>query len=83
MTGGRLARGMETPPLDILLSDRFVEFSKQIEAIHVAKKTMKAEFKKQYDAFQKKIDDLDAQAKKLMAEFENWKKELALTAKDD
>lgn len=61
---------MDTQNLDVLLSDGFIEFSKQIEQIHISKKTLKTEFKKQYDAFQAKMLDFDNQAKKLVDDFE-------------
>lgn len=61
--------------IEVLLSDKFISFSKQIAEIAAAKKQCKADFKVVYDKFQEDTRNLDQQALGIQADFEQWKKE--------
>lgn len=57
---------------NILLSDKFVEFSSAVTALHERKKELKEEFKALQEKFKKDITDLDQQALDLQNDFDNW-----------
>jgi len=59
--------------VNVFLSDEFAKFSEAIKEIHEEKKQRTQEMKSQYQAFQKEIDGLDAQAKKLVEDWEALK----------
>jgi len=64
---------MET--LEILLSDRFAEFTKQVAELAKQKKERTLEFKVVYEAFQQETKALDDEILGLQKDFEDWKKE--------
>lgn len=64
---------------EILLSDKFVEFSQKISALHESKKTMNAEIKKIVEDHKAKIKKIDDEAAALTTEFTSWQQ--AQTAK--
>jgi len=55
---------------DLLLSDKFVEFSSKIAALHDKKKTLSIEIKKLIEEHKEKIKALEEQAQSLMQEFQ-------------
>lgn len=57
---------------EILLSDKFVEFSQKISALHETKKSMSAEIKKLVEDHKLKMKKIDDEAAGLTAEFTNW-----------
>lgn len=61
--------------VDFLLSDEFVQFSKDIAAIHEQKKQKKDEMKKLYEQFQVDIAALEEAAVELATKWEAWKAE--------
>ena len=61
--------------VEYLLTDEYVEFSQKVASIHAEKKTLKDEFKKQYEAFQIRQKELDESAKEAIAAWEAWKLE--------
>lgn len=62
--------------IDYLLSDNFIEFSKNIAEIYSEKKKKKEHLKQVYEKIQSEIKELDGKAKKLNFEFESWKNSL-------
>jgi len=69
--------------IDYILSDEFVAFSQKIAAIHAKKKKKKEELRQYYETVQAEIRELDAEAKKLHEEFEQWKKSQTETGSND
>jgi chaperonin cofactor prefoldin len=59
--------------IDYLLSENFIEFSKNIADIFSEKKKKKEHLKQIYEKIQLEIKELDNKAKKLNSEFEAWK----------
>lgn len=59
--------------IDYLLSDNFIEFSKNISEIYSEKKKKKEYLKQVYEKTQVEIKDLDNKARKLNSDFESWK----------
>ena len=59
--------------VDYLLSENFIEFSKNIADIFREKKKKKEHLKQIYEKIQLEIKELDNKAKKLNLEFESWK----------
>lgn len=59
--------------IDYLLSENFIEFSKNIADIFNEKKKKKEHLKQIYEKIQQEIKELDNKAKKLNLEFESWK----------
>lgn len=55
---------------DLLLSDKFIEFSTKVNALHEKKKNLLLEFKKLYDAHKAQVKALEDEAAALAAEFE-------------
>lgn len=55
---------------ELLLSEKFVEFSGKIAAIRDKKNNLVIEFKKLYDAHKLQIKALEEEAAQLAAEFE-------------
>jgi hypothetical protein len=55
---------------ELLLSEKFMEFSQKINAIHEKKKQLLVEFKKQYEAHKAEIKLLEEEAASLATEFE-------------
>ncbi len=58
--------------LDILMSDEFVQFSKNVEALHNRKKELKAEFQALQAQFQQDVNAVNKEVQTLQAEFEAW-----------
>jgi ABC-type Zn uptake system ZnuABC Zn-binding protein ZnuA len=59
--------------IDYLLSENFIEFSKNIADIYSEKKKKKEYLKQIYEKTQAEIKELDNKAKKLNSDFESWK----------
>ncbi len=59
--------------IDYLLSENFIEFSKNIAEIYSEKKKKKDYLKQIYEKTQSEIKELDNKAKKLNSDFESWK----------
>lgn len=59
--------------IDCLLSENFIEFSKNIADIYSEKKKKKEYLKQIYEKTQFEIKELDNKAKKLNSDFESWK----------
>jgi hypothetical protein len=55
---------------ELLLSEKFLEFSQKIAVIHEKKKSLLVEFKKQYEAHKAQVKSLEEEAAALAAEFE-------------
>jgi hypothetical protein len=75
MGSGSNLRRNKMEKVDILLSDKFVEFSQKIAVIFQKKKDKKAELKEFYERIQADIEELNQEAKALQEEFEQWKEE--------
>ena len=64
-------------PVELLLSDEYVEFSKKVTDLHVKKKSLKDAFKVKIEELQKQLKDacksVDDEAKVLAQEWELWK----------
>lgn len=60
---------------ELLLSDKFLEFSAKIAGIHEKKKALVVEFKKLYDSHKAQIKSLEEEAAQLAAEFESAAKQ--------
>lgn len=60
---------------DILLSDKFAEFSGKINALHEKKKELVAEFKKVYEEHKAALKSIDEEAASLHSGFEAWQNE--------
>lgn len=71
---------MET--LDVLLSDKYAEFTKQVVEIAARKKAKTLDFKVVYEKFQLEIIQLDETVLVLQQDFEAWKKERELNSRD-
>jgi hypothetical protein len=59
--------------LDVLLSDRFLQFTAHITQIATKKKQLKADFKVIYDKYQADVKALDMEAMQSQEDFELWK----------
>lgn len=57
---------------DILLSDKFIEFSTKIAQLHEVKKEKLSAFKEFYEEHKKSIKQIDEEALSLNQEFEDW-----------
>jgi predicted nucleic acid-binding Zn-ribbon protein len=68
--------------IDYLLSDNFIEFSKNISDIYSEKKKKKEYLKQVYEKVQLEIKDLDNKAKKLNSDFESWKSSFLQDSKE-
>ena len=55
---------------ELLLSEKFVEFSGKIAAIREKKNSLLVEFKKLYDAHKAQVKSLEEEAAQLAAEFD-------------
>ncbi len=55
---------------EILLSDKFVEFSGKVAALHDKKKQLNIEFKKLFEAHKAQIKLIEEEAAALAAEFQ-------------
>lgn len=71
---------MET--LEVLLSDKFAEFTKQVTELSAQKKVKTLEFKVVYETYQLETKQLDETILVLQQDFESWKKERNLNAGD-
>ena len=60
---------------ELLLSDKFVEFSQKISALHESKKKISTELKKVVEEGKANLKKIDDEAVSLTAEFETWQKE--------
>jgi len=60
---------------ELLLSDKFVEFSQKISQLHEAKKKASAELKKLLEDHTLQMKKIDDEALALSAAFEAWQKE--------
>lgn len=56
-------------PTDVLLSDKFAEFSGKITALHERKKEIKDEFRKAHEQYKAAIAAIDEEAKELQDSF--------------
>lgn len=59
---------------ELLLSDEFVEFSKEIAQIHEKKKAIEAEFKAFFENYKEHKKELEDKVAAASAKWENWKK---------
>lgn len=69
--------------IDYLLSENFIEFSKNIADIFSEKKKKKEYLKQTYEKIQQEIKELDNKAKKLNLEFESWKSSIENNEKSE
>jgi uncharacterized protein YggU (UPF0235/DUF167 family) len=60
---------------ELLLSDKFVEFSQKISALHENKKRLSVELKKIVEEGKANLKKIDDEAVALTVEFETWQKE--------
>lgn len=63
--------------LEVLFSEEFAIFSRQIAAVAETKKQQRQEFDKVVESFKQRMKECDETAKKLQLDFERWKKERA------
>ncbi len=59
---------------ELLLSDRFIEFSSRVAALHEKKKSLNVEFKKLFEAHKVQIKAIEEEAAALASEFQNEQK---------
>jgi len=64
-----------------LLSDEFVEFSKEIAVIHEEKKQLEVEFKKYYDSYKTSKKDFENRVLGATTKFEEWKSSMQKESK--
>ncbi len=57
---------------EILLSDKFAEFSGKVTALHEKKKDMIAEFKRLYEQHKADVKAIDEEATNLQTDFNQW-----------
>ena len=57
---------------EVLLSDKFAEFSGKVTALHEKKKEMIAEFKKLYEQHKADVKAIDDEAQNLQNDFSQW-----------
>jgi hypothetical protein len=69
-----LIRGQHTMNAELLLSDRFIEFSSRVAALHEKKKSLNVEFKKLFEAHKVQIKAIEEEAAALASEFQNEQK---------
>lgn len=60
---------------EILLSDKFVEFSQNVAVLHENKKKINAELKKLLEEHKINLKKIEDEVAKLTAEFNTWEKE--------
>lgn len=60
---------------EILLSDKFVEFSQKIVALHDQKKRVQAELKKIIEEHKTQLKSIEDEVAVLTADFSEWEKE--------
>jgi len=60
---------------ELLLSDKFVEFSQKISQLHETKKKLSAEMKKLLEEHKAQVKKIDDEALALSSAFEAWQKE--------
>jgi hypothetical protein len=60
---------------EILLSDKFVEFSQNVTVLHESKKKINAELKKLLEEHKINLKKIEDEVAKLTAEFNIWEKE--------
>jgi ABC-type Zn uptake system ZnuABC Zn-binding protein ZnuA len=59
--------------VELLLTPEYVDFSKKIAELYALKKSLKDDFKKKYEEYQKSLKVLDENAKQCVADWEKWK----------
>jgi CRISPR/Cas system type I-B associated protein Csh2 (Cas7 group RAMP superfamily) len=59
---------------ELLLSDKFVEFSSKVATLHEKKKQLNIEFKKSFEAHKAQIKLIEDEAANLAVEFQNGQK---------
>jgi len=60
---------------ELLLSDKFVEFSAKVASLHEKKKNLNIEFKKLFEAHKAQIKQIEEEAALLASEFQNEQKQ--------
>jgi hypothetical protein len=60
---------------ELLLSDKFVEFSQKIVVLHENKKKLQAEIKKLLEEHKVSLKKIEDEVAVLTADFANWEKE--------
>ncbi len=68
--------------LDILLSDKYIQFTQFVAQAATKKKQLKADFKEVYDKFQADTKALDQEILDAQADFEAWKHEFQTNVGD-
>ena len=64
---------------EIVLSDKFIEFSQNIAVLHESKKKLNAEIKKLLEDHKVSLKKIEDEVLRLTAEFNVWEKEQAKT----
>jgi hypothetical protein len=59
---------------DLLLSDEFINFSKQISTIYDEKKIVEEEFKKHFEEYKNKKKEFESRVAEANSNWEEWKK---------
>lgn len=60
---------------ELLLSDKFVEFSQNIAVLHESKKKLQIEIKKLLEEHKSNIKKIEDEAALLTVDFDTWQKE--------
>jgi hypothetical protein len=60
---------------DHIMSDKFVEFSQKVSALHETKKKLSAELKKTIEDGKASLKKIDDEAAVLLAEFTAWQEQ--------
>jgi hypothetical protein len=59
---------------ELLLTDEFVEFSKEVASVHEEKKTLEEDFKKHFEAYKAQKKELESRVAEASSRWEEWKK---------
>jgi hypothetical protein len=68
---------------ELLLTDEFVSFSKEIALVHEDKKAVEEEFKKHFEEYKGKKKEFDAKVAAAHSKWEEWKKAQLSSAKKE
>jgi hypothetical protein len=68
---------------ELLLTDEFVSFSKEIALVHENKKAVEEEFKKHFEEYKNKKKEFDSKVAAANAKWEEWKKTQLSAAKKE
>ena len=68
---------------DLLLTDEFINFSKEITVVYENKKLVEEDFKKHFEDYKKKKKEFESNVIEANIKWEDWKKTQLSSAKKD